>query len=62
MTAATANVQCTRVRFETEYVQYGLANGLEHCLHQRVISNPITTGVTIPEFDLAFILHDFYFA
>ena len=58
MATATANVQRTRVRFKTERVHYGLANGLEHCLHQRVISNPIATGVTIPEFDLAFVLHE----
>ena len=62
MAAAAANVQRSRMRFEMECIEYGLANGLEHCFHQCVISNPIAAGFTIPEFDLAFILHSFYFA
>jgi hypothetical protein len=62
MAAAAANVQRSRMRFEMEFIQNGLANRLEHCFHQCVISNPIAAGLTIPEFDLAFILHDVYFA
>ena len=56
--AATAtNIEHLFTGLGGQAIHHGLSQRLQHGLHERIVADPVLTGLSVPEFDLGRVLY-----